>query len=204
MRRKLVTRSGKVMQGLPLFPLPDFFLFPGAVAPLHIFEPRYRQMIGDLLDTSGRFVLAAYHADGTSTEQGPDVLPIAGLGEIVHHETLADGRYLIWVLGLGRVRLAEVPSDRLYRKVDIELVADADLDEEVAEALAPLLREAIAARAPKGQRLEGELPMGLLADILLNALPLDAATTARVFAELDGEQRARQALEWHAEFPPGT
>lgn len=187
------------MRGLPLFPLPDFFLFPGAVAPLHIFEPRYRQMVGDLLDASGRLVLAAYRPDGPMTPAGPAVQPVAGLGEIVHHETLADGRYLIWVLGLGRAKLQEVPSDRMYRKTDVELIADDEPDQDIVDELTPRLREAIANRSPKGQAIEGELPVGLLADILLNALPLDAATTADVFAENSAERRARHALRWYAE-----
>ena len=60
LRFGMIISSNNMLQGIPLFPLPDFFLFPGAVAPLHIFEPRYRQMISDLLDSSGRFVLALY------------------------------------------------------------------------------------------------------------------------------------------------
>ncbi len=120
----MITSSGNMMRKLPLFPLPDFFLFPGAVAPLHIFEPRYRQMVTDLLDTSGRIVLAAYRPTGPRTRSGPAVMPVAGLGEIVHHETLADGRFLIWVMGLGRVMVSEVPSDRLYRKTNARLVPD--------------------------------------------------------------------------------
>ncbi len=180
-----------------MFPLPDFFLFPGAVAPLHIFEPRYRQMIGDLLDTSGRMVLAAYRPEEPQAEHGPAVMPVAGLGEIVHHETLADGRYLIWVLGLGRVQVSEVPSDRMYRKTDAQLVGDLEPDAASEATLMPQLRDAIHQRAPRGQSLDGELPLGLLADILLNALPLDAATTAGVFADPCPESRARQALQWH-------
>lgn len=190
------------MRGLPMFPLPDFFLFPGAVAPLHIFEPRYRQMIGDLLDTSGRMVLAAYRPEGPQAEHGPAVMPVAGLGEIVHHETLADGRYLIWVLGLGRVQVNEVPSDRLYRKTDAQLIADHQAADEAQVVLIPLLRDAIGERAPRGQTLDGELPLGLLADILLNTLPLDAARTAEVFAEPCPEVRARQALRWHLDLGP--
>lgn len=195
----MITPSGNNMLGLPLFPLPDFFLFPGAVAPLHIFEPRYRQMVGDLLDTSGRLVLAAYRPDGPVSEAGPEVEGMAGLGEIVNHETLADGRFLIWVLGLGRVHVDEVPSDRLYRKADCRLVLEDEAKPEASERLTPLLQRAIACRAPRGQALEGDLPVGLLADILLNSLPLDAASTAEVFAEPCPEVRAEQALRWHAE-----
>ncbi len=179
------------MQGLPLFPLPDFFLLPGAVAPLHIFEPRYRQMVSDLLDTSGRLVIAPYSV----TEKR--VLPVGGLGEIVHHETLADGRYLIWVLGLGRVELQEVVSDRLYRKADARLILDQESDEASGDELLPRLLAAIQTRAPRGQQLHGELSLGLLADILLNALPLDAERMAAVFTERCPVVRARRALAWH-------
>jgi Lon protease-like protein len=194
------TSSKNCISGLPLFPLPDFFLFPGAVAPLHIFEPRYRQMIEDLLDTSGRLVLAAYHPGGPRTEKGPAVMPVGGLGEIVHHETLADGRYLIWVLGLGRVGIDEVASDRLYRKADARLLADREPGEDVEQAMAPQLLAAIRSRSPRGQKIEGELPLGLLADILLNALPLDAERTAAVFAERCPIQRAETALSWHEQY----
>ncbi len=193
----MITSSNNMLQGMPLFPLPDFFLFPGAVAPLHIFEPRYRQMISDLLDSSGRFVLAAYRPGGPRMAQGPVVGPMGGLGEIVHHETLADGRFLIWVLGLSRVSLSEVDSDRLYRKVNVTPVVDCEVDEGVEEELTPLLREAINCRAPRGKKLEGELSLGLLADILLNTIPLDTERTARVYADPCAENRARRALQWH-------
>lgn len=195
----MTTSANNVIGGLPLFPLPDFFLFPGAVAPLHIFEPRYRQMVTDMLDTSGRMVLAAYRPDGPNVANGPAVMPVGGLGEIVHHETLADGRYLIWVLGLGRVGVSEVASDRLYRKADARLLADREPDLPSEKAMVPQLLEAIRTRAPRGQTLQGELPLGLLADILLNALPLDAERTAAVFAERCPVHRAEMALNWHAQ-----
>lgn len=191
------TSANILIEGLPLFPLPDFFLFPGAVAPLHIFEPRYRQMVGDLLDVTGRLVLAAYRPEGPRVATGPAITPVGGLGEIVHHETLADGRYLIWVLGLGRVGVTEVPSDRLYRKADARLLADPEPDEDAEEEMVPQLLEAIRDRAPRGQQLEGRLPLGLLADILLNALPLDAERTATAYAERCPVHRAEMALNWH-------
>ncbi len=193
----MLTSSGYMIRGLPLFPLPDFFLFPGAVAPLHVFEPRYRQMVTDLLDTSGRMVLAAYRPDGPRTDAGPGVMPVGGLGEIVHHETLADGHFLIWVLGLGRVGVAEVSSDRLYRKTDARLIADREPDLITEETMVPQLMAAIHDRAPRGQELNGELRLGLLADILLNALPLDAECTATIYAERCPVHRAETALTWH-------
>ncbi|MDY0110719.1 MAG: LON peptidase substrate-binding domain-containing protein [Candidatus Krumholzibacteria bacterium] len=193
----MIAETGKMMRGLPLFTLPDFFLFPGAVAPLHIFEPRYRQMVADLLDTSGRLVLASVNLIDEQSRRGTPQKPLGALGEIVHHETLADGRYLIWVLGLGRVELQEVASDRLYRKTDAQLIADHEPDAEAADRLVPRLLAAIQTRAPRGQLLHGDLSLGLLADILLNVLPLDARRAAAVFGERCPVARAQRALGWH-------
>src|SRR5215468_1542148 len=103
---------------VPMFPLPGVFLFPGQLLPLHIFEPRYREMIGDLLDGPGRLVMGTVLPDHESELPGaPPMYPTAGLGEIGRHEHLADGRFNILLVGLSRVSIREVESERLYRKV---------------------------------------------------------------------------------------
>src|SRR6185436_16317400 len=83
---------------VPLFPLPNVFLYPGCVMPLHIFEPRYRQMIEDQLDGPGQIVMGTVPSEHAADLDGaPPVRPIAGLGEIFRHERLPDGRFLIWL-----------------------------------------------------------------------------------------------------------
>ncbi|MBC8426424.1 LON peptidase substrate-binding domain-containing protein, partial [bacterium] len=77
--------------GVPMMPLPDYYLFPGALVPLHIFEPRYRRMITDLLDIAGRLVLGTLHGQGAPSDNGAPVFPIAGLGESTGHRTWDDG-----------------------------------------------------------------------------------------------------------------
>src|SRR6185436_5860025 len=82
----------------PMFPLQDVYLFPGTFIPLHIFEPRYRQMVEDSLDGPGRIVIASPLEDETQAPDAqPSVHPIAGLGEIARHERLEDGRFMIWL-----------------------------------------------------------------------------------------------------------
>src|SRR4029450_1163194 len=89
----------------PLFPLPNVFLFPGTRMPLHVFEPRYRQMVLDLLDTRGRIVMGTVlESHMHELAAAPPVLPIAGLGEIFHHERLPDGRLYIWLAGVAAAR----------------------------------------------------------------------------------------------------
>ena len=182
----------------PLFPLPHVYLFPGCVMPLHVFEPRYRQMIEDLLDSPGRLVM------GTVTEAGarelagsPPVLPIAGLGEIGRHERLPDGRFLIWLVGLARVCIHEVPSDRMYRKVAIAPVEEAAVDDAKVEPLRARLQKAILARCNEFLNLPADMTISFLADLLLQRLQLPPRVMQTLYAEVDVEQRAEGALREH-------
>jgi len=181
---------------LPLFPLPDAFLFPGALVPLHVFEPRYLRMVDDLLDTAGRLALGCLDPAGAARPEGPAVLPVAGLGEIVSHRRLDDGRYLIWLLGLDRLRIAEAPSDRLYRRVQADVIEEEPGDPQLSAALAPRLRDAVAARMLPGVQLADGLDTGLLADLLFQHLPLSRERKAWAMAEGNVTRRAEAALAW--------
>jgi uncharacterized protein len=103
---------------IPIFPLPEVVFFPETVLPLHVFEPRYRQMITDCLAGDGWLGVVMLRAGWEKDYQGrPPVHAVAGAGEIIQAEMLADGRYNILLDGRARVRiLAEEPPDgRLYR-----------------------------------------------------------------------------------------
>lgn len=104
---------------LPIFPLPDVVLFPQAMLPLHIFEPRYRQMVQDCLAGDKRLAMGLLKAGWEKDYYGrPPIHAIAGAGEIVKHEELPDGRFNILVRGTMRVGItAELPPDRPYRLV---------------------------------------------------------------------------------------
>ncbi len=186
---------------VPLFPLPGLFLFPGTALPLHIFEPRYRQMVEDLLDTSGRLVLGTV-MPGHEKEvmEAPPVHCIAGLGEIARHQRLDDGRFVIFVIGLARVRLSEVTSDRPYRKVEIARLAERAVPPSEADALRRDLLAAVTARSPS-ITLPPDVPLGQLTDLLLLHLRLDVTTMIDLYSRLDVAERARGALEHHARVP---
>jgi uncharacterized protein len=195
------TRPDRPHPVVPLFPLPEFFLFPGTVMPLRIFEPRYRQMVEDLLDRSGRLVLGAIVPGHESEQMGaPPVHPVAGLGEIVKHERLPNGHYVIFVIGLQRVRLNEVESDRLYRKVGIEPLLEKPVPSELAVELRAKLVAAVQARAT-GVPLPPDMPISQLVDLLLLHLKLDAAVKIELFSRLDVLERANGALARHARQP---
>lgn len=177
---------------VPVFPLTGVFLFPHQLLPLHVFEPRYRQMVEDLLDGPGRLVLASPRRRRTAL--ATDLPEVAGLGEIVRHEKLPDGRFMIWVLGLARVQITERPSERLYRTVQCEPFVEVDVPPEEVASLAAALRQATSERLREPLPLPEGAPPALLTDLLLQTLAAPPAVLHRAFAEPSVEARARYAL----------
>ncbi|RPI57132.1 MAG: hypothetical protein EHM55_02960 [Acidobacteria bacterium] len=115
---------------IPIFPLPNVVLFPSALLPLHIFEPRYRAMVADALDGE-RLIGMVMLRPGWETiyEHTPDVYPIGCAGFITHAERLADGRYNIMLRGLEKFRILGERTARegaeQYRIARIESIKEA-------------------------------------------------------------------------------
>ena len=88
---------------LPLFPLP-LVLFPGVPLPLHIFEPRYRQMLSDIRVTNNLFGLS-YFDSSTSDKELPPAGHAGCVAEVTEVQSLPDGRSNILTVGLIRYRV---------------------------------------------------------------------------------------------------
>src|SRR5918998_3396267 len=98
---------------LPIFPLPNVVLFPNVFLPLHIFEPRYRQMVTDTLAGERMIGMVLLQPGYESDYEGtPAVYDIGCAGLITHVERLNDGRFNIVLRGLERFRILgeEEPS----------------------------------------------------------------------------------------------
>jgi len=179
----------------PLFPLPRAWLFPHVVLPLHIFEPRYRQMIEDTLDGPGRIVLATIVSGHEHEHLGaPPVEPIAGLGEIGRHERLPDGRFHLFLVGLARVRIREVPSDRLYRRVEAEPIDENLPPGGEHDVLRADVCTAIRARVQEMEEIPEQVPLSALVDFLSLRLELPHQVMQRLYSEVDPLERARAVL----------
>ena len=113
-----------------LFPLPNLVLFPHVLQPLHIFEPRYREMTRDALDGDHLIAMALLQPDWEDKYLSkPPIYPLVCVCKIVAEQALEDGRFNILIRGLARARVVdEVESDRLYRQARVELLADALLE----------------------------------------------------------------------------
>jgi hypothetical protein len=101
------------------------------------------------------------------------------------------------VAGVARVHLEEVASDRLYRRVAIEVVNDEPLSAHADERLRARLRAAIADRSDGAMELPDTLSVGQLADLLLHQLRLPPESMRRLFADSDAARRAESALAAH-------
>jgi Lon protease-like protein len=113
---------------LPLFPLPNVVLFPNVFLPLHIFESRYREMVGDALAGDRMIGMVLLKPGWERDYEGqPPVYPIGCSGVITHAERLQDGRYNIVLRGVERFRIVEEDRTRTYRRAAIEQIAEEPL-----------------------------------------------------------------------------
>ena len=123
-----LARLQEICRSLPIFPLPRTVLMPGAVLPLHVFEPRYRALVADCLGGERVIGIATLRPGYEADYHGaPPVFGEVGVGEVVSHQPFADGRSNIVVQYVGRARLVrELPSGTLYRVIEGEVVPDDD------------------------------------------------------------------------------
>jgi Lon protease-like protein len=125
---------GETVERFPLFPL-GIVLLPSEVVPLHIFEERYKLMIGECLDTEGEFGIVWLSDDGLR-----EVGCTARVSQVL--KELEDGRMNVLVAGGRPFRLLRRIDDMPYPAGDVEMLYDAEADAdspESAEAEAELL-----------------------------------------------------------------
>ncbi len=160
------------------------------------------QMIEDSLDGPGRLVLATIQESHESETAGnPPFYPVAGYGEIGRHERLDDGRFRIWLVGLKRMWIEEVQSDRLYRKVMVRPTEEIEAPRERENDLRMALTEAIIERTGDLEDSHRNLPLSRLVDFLSLRMRPPHAEMNQLYCELDVEKRVRLALEQHAIRP---
>lgn len=185
---------------LKVFPLPPVVLLPGSAAPLHIFEPRYRELVKAALASDGLFAMAQVLPGQEALLAGaPKLEDIVCVGHIGPHEELPDGRYNLVLIGIARARLKrELPATALYREFEAELLEDTDVpgaDEALRQAVVELV-----ARVPTdvGQRVAqvaSRATGGALADLVASTFLTDPQRRFQVLCELDVATRLEIVTE---------
>ena len=163
-----------MVMSIPIFPLPTVVLFPNVFLPLHIFEPRYRQMVTDSLAGDRIIGMVLLQPGYENDYEGrPPIYTTGCSGLITHSDRLDDGRFNLVLQGLEKFTVhseEQAAAGRLYRSAVItpieELVATHERDElrsqrqRLEAALAPLLTSG----------LERSLPPAMPDEDLVNAL----------------------------------
>jgi Lon protease-like protein len=109
---------------IPLFPLPNLVLFPHTDVPLHIFEPRYRQMIADAVE--GERIIGMMLLKGDWERDyyaNPDIYTVGCAGRIDRLVRMPDGRYNLILQGLSEFKVTHEIRDRPYRQAEVDWCA---------------------------------------------------------------------------------
>lgn len=196
---------------IPLFPLPQFVLFPGVGVPLHVFEGRYRRMMDDLISEPetdrwlALVLLRDNHEHLYDTPEAP-IHPVACLSRLLKYERLSDGRYHIIVLGAARVCVLEEDHELPYRRIRAAPLApparqDAPTDASL-KRLDGLLEKAVRAElidagiAEQLQELRTD-PQQWVDTLAFHLMPAEESPLKqRILDEPDPEVRADILARW--------
>lgn len=188
-----------------LFPLDQAILLPYLVQKLFIFEPRYRQMVGQALDTTGLIAMAVYagpNEEGTAAgDNRRPLMPIVCVGQIVEHQRHANGTYTIMLRGLCRARIAQesaIEGDRLYRQAKLEPIEHGDTEDDrlafSRQSICGMLSEEPLSRLQAARQViaeieNNEIPTAALYELIGFALFPDPRVRYRILAEGDIDER---------------
>ena len=161
---------------LSIFPLGGAILFPGLQLPLHVFEPRYRALVGNALAKDRRIAMIQPQA----ASEGAPLFEMGCVGRIDDVEALDDGRYNIVLEGEARFRmLRELEVTTPFRQVEGELIADPELEALSAIERAGFEREARDFADRQGYSVDWDAVASLDDQALINGVsqiaPFDAA-----------------------------
>lgn len=196
---------------LPLFPLTTA-LVPGLVLPLHIFEPRYRLMIEELLakpEDDREFGIVAVrdrHAGTSEANEALDqVYPVGVTAQLRQAERLDDGRYDIVTIGTRRFQITEIDASAPLWRARVELLPEPDIelaDPRVrvivsrATAMFDTYRNVLGGRLQEEPDGDEQVPTDptVLSYLITAALIIDAGTRQELLASPDAVTRLREGI----------
>jgi Lon protease-like protein len=190
----------------PVFPLPNVVLFPKTMLALHVFEPRYRLMMDEVIKGGQSVVIAllkpGWEADYYGT---PELHPVASIGKIVQHQELADGRYNITLHGEAKVHIESFDRAHPFRIARVRRLLENNAWGE-AEGAAAQARELLALfrRFNEGQGAALDLAQVFGAhmgpDAVLNSISMhlnvEPAVKQRLLELETTEQRYRAVFQF--------
>jgi Lon protease-like protein len=180
---------------LPLFPL-DLVLLPGVPLPLHIFEPRYKELIGECLEHKKRFGVVRASSEGVA-----DVGCTAEILEVT--KRYEDGRMDILTRGVERFEVLGVNEDRSFLQAEISLVED-----EPGKPTPQMVQQAVRLHAEivklAGTEADGpDEAADKLSFLLAGSLPLDLDFKQKLLAMMSEPERLKAVVGYLEAVLPG-
>ena len=181
---------------LSIFPLAGAILFPGLQLPLHIFEPRYRELVGSALARDRRIAMI----QPQTANEGAPLFAVGCVGRIDDVEALEDGRYNIVLEGESRFRLLrEIEVNTPFRQVEGELIVDREYETLSAVERASFEREAREFADRQGYSVDWDSVAQLDDASLINGVsqiaPFDAAAKQALLEAPDLAQRCELLVQ---------
>ncbi len=192
-------------QQVPVMPLPGALLFPHALLPLYIFEPRYRQMLKHALGHHRMFCVALLKPHCVAWQSPADFFQTAGVGLIRACVERGDGTSNLILQGLERVRFTDFEQKAPFPIATIErLESDSDssvetdaLATKVLELYSNLKADGPRQLPPKVDRYLSDLSdPAMLADLVASTFVSDPLRRQRVLEELSVNQRLRLVIQY--------
>lgn len=189
---------------VPVMPLPGALLFPRALLPLYIFEPRYRAMLEHALKHQRMFAIALIRPDVTEWRSPNDFFHVAGVGLIRACVGRNDGTSNLILQGLERVRFIGFEQEDPFPIATIELLSSDDETSVETEALATKVLELYSALKGEGKKLPPKVDRYLadladpemLADLVASTFITDPLRRQHVLEELSINQRLRLMIRY--------
>lgn len=185
-----------------LFPLPDLVVFPHAMQPLNIFEPRYCDLLAESLASDRLITMSTYHPRAPGAAGDPSKIePIVCISRIISHTPTDDNRHNVLLLGAKRARiLREYETQRSFRMAEVEIIEDVypptgaskrqPLRDRVLQAFRNLIPAAGGVHANLHELMASQMPLGAITDIIAYTLAFDVRKKIELLELGDVDRRA--------------
>ncbi len=190
-----------------LFPLPELVMFPHAMQPLHIFEPRYCEMLLESLDSDRLIAIATLDSRCVSwTSINPPIASQICIGRIVTHAELEHDRHNILLVGAKRARIIrETDTGRPFRIAEVQVATDIyppcgaghrqQLKRKLLEAFGNVVPSSPSAKENLQELMAGQMGLGPITDIISYTMPFDTDDKLRLLDVDNVDARAEQLVE---------
>jgi ATP-dependent Lon protease len=190
-----------------LFPLPELVLFPHAMQPLHIFEPRYCEMLADALAHDHLIAMTTLTGGPTSIMDGQ--APIAStvcLGKIISHAETDNQRHNILLVGAKRAKIVrELDTGRPFRMAEVDVQSDiyppagaefrVALKQHLLTTFGSVIPQTTNVQQNLYELMAGQMGLGPITDIIGYSLPFGIEDKLKLLGEPDVDRRAHSLVK---------